>query len=297
MPSQPPIELVWFRWKRPRAGSVHIDARARDEAGSGTVWRWLVVSADEGSTYDPFAVEPSLFRHFAELPPFGPGDAFERAVVRFAETWGLLGIEALSIVETEGAQLRVPAEPLDMWIAEARAMRAAVELFDAVQKKAYDRLREWITEREGGQARVYRYRRNDAQGSIGGAVLVGHRATDQLRGFLAAARSLLWAEFINRRLREHVSLVGVLDRGSRRTRLQAVPQNLLGALWLALARAVDDNRRYRRCGYRHCQKWIEITGTFAGHTRTRRFCSDAHRVYEHQRRHPKPKRRSTGGRR
>jgi hypothetical protein len=119
--------------------------------------------------------------------------------------------------------------------------------------------------------------------------------TDRVPNLLAAARHLLWAEFINPRLRKHVSLVGVLQRN--RTHLRAVPQNLLGALWLALARAVDENRRYRPCAYRNCQKWIEITGHFTtGHTRARRFCSDAHRVYEHHKRtHMKPKRRRKVG--
>jgi hypothetical protein len=224
----------------------------------------------------------------------------------FAETWGLLGITDLSMVETDGAQRIVPAEPLDVWIAEIRAMRAAIDLFDAVQKKTYARLREWITVRDGRRARdgrparVYRYRRDDAQGTIGGAVLVGQHATDQVSGLLAAARYLLWAEFINRRLREHVSLVGVLHRD--RTRLRAVPQNLLGALWLVLARAVDGNLRYRRCGYRKCQKWIEITGTFSGHTKARKFCSENHRVYEFNLLNPRSMRqgkatRLKGGRR
>jgi hypothetical protein len=310
MPQQRPIELVWFRWRRPRPQTVRLETRARatsytpEEIAAATGKtpeeivalpdaRWLV-TADEGTPYEPFAADEPLFRLFADLPPLGRGDDFERAAVTFAETWGLLGITDLSTVETERAQLLTPAEPLDVWIEETRAMRVAVDLFDAIQKKSYHRLREWITVRDGRASLVYRFRRNDAQGTTGGTVIVRQHTTDRVPNLLAAARHLLWAEFINPRLRKHVSVVGVLERNRTRL-LRAVPQNLLGALWLALARAVDENRRYRPCAYRHCQKWIEITGTFTGHTKARKFCSDAHRVYEHQRRHPKSKAARSGG--
>jgi hypothetical protein len=275
-----------FRWKRPTLEALRVETRPRaTDEGTGPDARWLIAT-DDGTVYDPLAEEPCLFRLFADLAP-GPefdapwpwATAFEGAVVAFAARWGRLGCSDLSVVDSEHAQRLVPAEPLSTWYEEAGAMRAAVDLFDAVQKKNYDALRQWITARDDRRPAVYCYRREDVRGAIGGSVLRVDRSADRLRGLMAAARYLLWAEFINMRLRAHVSVLGVLDHG--RTQLRAVPNNLLGALWLTLARAADGNSRYRRCGYRPCQKWIEITGTFQGSTKARRFCCDNHRVYSH----------------
>lgn len=280
--ARPAIELVSFRWPR-HAPGAYVERRRRAfegpaEAASGLAPEipWLVSTDDGRASYDPFRKEPSLFRRFADLPPTD-----DNAILAFATEFGVLGIPEMSVVEHDGVDQLVLAEPVDVWTHEIRAMKHAVDLFDAAQARDHERLGQWITVDSEG---VFTYRRNDALGGhqigAGGALA---KVRGQKRVVILVARRLLRREFINVRLEEYVHLLLV-------PRLRAVPKHLLGALWLQLARADDGNIDYRRCEWAPCQKWIEITRTFDGHTKAARFCCDAHRVYAHKKRNPKPKR-------
>lgn len=301
---RPAIDLVFFRWTRPAPGALHlatrrygqVETQAETPVTRAPETRWLVSTADEGTSYDPFREEPTLFHLFAELPPTD-----EVAILAFAQKFGVLGIPEPSVVEREAVtrstttassavdQL-VDAEPLDVWAREVRAMRHAVDVFDALQTRDHESLAQWFTLNAEGLAW---YRRTDALGShqIGAGLPTGMKARGLTPGLISVARRVLRDEFINERLKRHVSFLLVpADRDrARRQHVRAVPANLLGALWLALARAVDGDIRYRRCAWRPCQKWIEITRTFDGHTKAARFCCDAHRVYDYKKRNPKLK--------
>lgn len=246
---------------------------------------WLVSSDEGGSSYDPFREEPSLFRRFAELPPTD-----KEGMLAFAKEFGLLGVSELSVVERSVVDQLVLAEPFDAWVREVRAMKHAVDLFDAIQARDQKRLAQWITVTE----RAVKYRREDALGFTHFTFTLPSRERGGSQPpkitLFAVARGILQSRYVNDRLREYTSLL-VVDAGrERQPRLRAVPANLLGALWLELARAYDGNIHYRRCEWSPCQKWIEITRTFDGHTKAARFCCDAHRVYDHKKRNPKPKR-------
>src|SRR5262249_14440136 len=41
-----------------------------------------------------------------------------------------------------------------------------------------------------------------------------------------------------------------------RPRFLILPQGLIGALWVQLARAIEGDVAFRQCNYRHCANWI-----------------------------------------
>ena len=56
--------------------------------------------------------------------------------------------------------------------------------------------------------------------------------------------------------------------------LQIIPEDLLAAMWLQFAQAIDGNKEYRAC--KECGRWFEISHRQAdGRTKRREFCSDA----------------------
>jgi hypothetical protein len=285
------VDLLLFRWLRPRKGSLRWERRRPAESGSWPEGLWLTPAAPDSDTkpYDPLMTEPTLFRRFADLWPTD-----EKAILAFAEIFGVLGVSAMSLVDNGSIERVEPAEPLGLWTREIRAMRHAVDLLDAIQKKNRDRLKKWVYIAEDHTAALY-FREDiigstrtliaDAKSPKALRTLVEHDAISDL------ARLVLQNEFINVRLREHGSLQVVysFDTHGDKQSLRGVPANLLGAMWLQVGQALDRNIRYRRCKWRPCDKWIEITGTFAGHTKAREFCSDKHRVYYHRKTNPAPR--------
>jgi hypothetical protein len=65
-------------------------------------------------------------------------------------------------------------------------------------------------------------------------------------------------------------LIYHLDLGKRV--LQIIPDNLLSAMWLQFAQAIDGNGKHRAC--KECGKWFEISGEDTGFRINRVFCSD-----------------------
>ena len=78
---------------------------------------------------------------------------------------------------------------------------------------------------------------------------------------------------INDKLEEHGVLPQLLwDRRSRdhNRRIKVVPKNLIAAIWVQFALAIEGNRQYRQCD--QCCKWYEIS---AEKREGARFCTDA----------------------
>jgi hypothetical protein len=86
-------------------------------------------------------------------------------------------------------------------------------------------------------------------------------------------------EAVNKRVRENVTCQMIYSAEHGRARLQFVPTNLLGALWLQFARAVDGGREDRICANAKCRRWIEPSENGRS---TRRYCNDACRRTAHE---------------
>jgi hypothetical protein len=99
-------------------------------------------------------------------------------------------------------------------------------------------------------------------------------------------------KMINTRLWEHTAPRLLYDPKRDRLGVYLVPKNLLGALWLQFARAVDANKDYRRCGG-GCGRWMEIS--LDAHRTHRRFCSDACRNKAYRDRQAEARRLAAAG--
>jgi len=66
--------------------------------------------------------------------------------------------------------------------------------------------------------------------------------------------------------------------------VRIVPADLLGALWLQLARAIEGDKQYRKCEYRDCGKWFEISkgGDTAGKRADAQYCEPRCRAGSHR---------------
>ncbi len=95
---------------------------------------------------------------------------------------------------------------------------------------------------------------------------------------LTAAKHYL-RELVSGRMRGRVSPELRWDYKANRPHslvLQFVPTDLLGAMWLQLAEALNGGKGYRQC--RGCKNWILISREDAGNRSSRQTCSNACRM-------------------
>jgi hypothetical protein len=243
-----------------------------------------------------------LFLKFAEQKDT------EAAIVEFANQYGVLG----GVSDDLGVQVILPSRTTILgflrgrWIQEVWEMRRAVLVWQALgygetpygepdKKFLQDRVR--IDRDPDGYARAYYVneprRPEQAFPTYSPAELIYNphpffdyerrRAWNVKHPLVHAARHFL-AKEISRKL-DPYTLLRVepeAKAGDLALRLVPSPKNLLGALWLGLARAVDGTRGYRRC--RWCGTWFEIS--LEASRRSRLYCSEAHKqaaYYDRQR--------------
>lgn len=80
---------------------------------------------------------------------------------------------------------------------------------------------------------------------------------------------------------------------SKQSKLHFVPENLLGAMWLQLATAIDRGLEYRQCST--CSKWFEVARLERGQERA--YCSNACRSRAYRKRKQTKKRRQNHAKR
>jgi hypothetical protein len=278
-------DLFPFYWEVPEQGFRWVDepGDVNTIASRSLVLASATAAGTQWKRYNPLRCR-SLFATFAQTP------LTEDGILAFAKEYGLLGpscaVRLPEPIVLKGDPLSgIPnfcddhtfyrmgvGESFESWSSEIATMRRMHDL--------------WIAVRDGNLPPL---RRMLAQGSIKEAeskfqthvnTPVGLFPWPDLSLSLSSApylkaspslRLMAWRELqdtISNRLIEHVNcrLIYSADRG--RPRLQFIPKNLLGALWLQFARAVDGGNEFRRCAY--CQSWIEPSE----HGRvTRRYCS------------------------
>ena len=94
------------------------------------------------------------------------------------------------------------------------------------------------------------------------------------RGDLLRAARVLVQFVANEELNTHTSARVLMDEETGRQGLYVNPKNLLGAMWVQFAEAIDKRRLNKRCAI--CKEWIAITpGTSRS---SREFCSSRCRV-------------------
>jgi hypothetical protein len=308
-----PFEFEWrvavsgHQWS---AGTAHSLGRSelRSQGGLFLIER-VTTGAQLIRRYKPLEGETGLFRLFAETAPTREG------VLEFANNHGLLGASASLFVEVRDSEAKrssrkitsveenVPSgegspltygEPLELWKKAIGEIKGAVAVFDAIARRDTRYLGQFI---EWSDQDLVLYRP-----SRGPFRVIGRRETDPDRMKLFTYGDVLLPAqyFLQRLVNEHIeanpSHVRLLWDKMSHPSLFVCPTNLLSAMWLQLALAIDGDRSYRRC--RSCPKWFEVGLTKRRDALT---CSDAcrkrfSRSGEGQRKKGKPKlRNSTRG--
>jgi len=234
-----PEEIINFFWNRDKAGYQWDSPpeNSPDSAKQDLLVRLLGFTG-EGPYLNPksFVSEyylpfenPSLFRTFAETK------TDEKGILQFAERFGQLG----------------PDNHISTWQAQIKEMSFAVALRDMVQARDVANLAAMIRWEKDAiyletdlrdiliasadSGTMERFKRHDP---FGPAMFHLQRIINkQLEG--QASATLLWTE----------------DRS--KLQLIIMPASLIGALWLQLARTIDQDTHFRACAA-GCGKWIAL---------------------------------------
>lgn len=184
--------------------------------------------------YEPLKQYTGLFREFAET------EANEKGVTKFANEYGLLGlpmIEVQSISRRENKDMRLSGEPIDDWFNAIQEMAEAVEIWESTRK---------THAKKGGEGQ-------------------GHNIAAHSKDIGAIVN------IIEAHLSGHSIIVFDFEPHSDHAMVLIEPDNLLSAMWLQFAIAIEEGKQYRRCKY--CRTWF---GIHPGTSRSdRQYCSDS----------------------
>jgi hypothetical protein len=241
--------------------------------------------------YYPIRDHPSLFRDFAATPHTAEN------IIAFALQYGLLGRAGAFRLPEGGIFL---GEPLFFWVHHIVELHWATRLWDLTKAGDSDGLGaliRWDPEHmvrpdvkgawlfdvgrdrapDGGPSpeHVFRWLVPPPQ-----LPDLSHPAN-----IVGAGREMVRA-WINDRLEEHASPRLLYDgdpkRSVPRLVLRYVHRNLLGALWLQFALAIDGNRDHRAC--KNCGRYFLISIDEDGRTARREFCGDPCKFQDYRRR-------------
>ena len=235
-----------YHWIKTKKGRVlcAVDASKPD---------WLDIFDAYRNTYRPLEERTGLFRTFAELQPT------ERQVCEFADRFGML-LEGDNLqLDSSHGPVSIHAEQLQTWKENIIQLRRMVKLWDLVRsgdRKALVKLAEQSVDHTLPLAVQNRFHLNDANPAMPVLSTI-QRTTDKA-------------------LREHIHTTLLFNGDEPRLKVFLEPQDLLGALWLQFAAAVDSRKTFTQCAF--CGESFEVSRDPAGKRRNARFCSDRCRV-------------------
>jgi hypothetical protein len=215
--------------------------------------------------YRPLQDETGLFITFADLKPT------RAAILGFSTNHGYLTGGSWMPVTPDLAGF---GEPLSLWQAEIRAFSEPHELWRMLIHGDASGLRRLIT--WSGTDGV---RYNQGGGPTGRWIAQRHINPDLLESFRPSdVIRPAWHQLqhlINERLKEYVRPRLLWDARRTHLSLYHVPKDLISAIWLQLARAVEGDKIYNQC--QQCRNWFEVKSP-DGSRSDKRFCGAACRA-------------------
>jgi hypothetical protein len=185
--------------------------------------------------------------------------ASERPVRAVANRFGMLLTGDNLELDSSHGPVRIHAEQLHTWKENITQLRRLVKLWDVVRSGDRNALAELVGRSVDPKlplAVQARFHLNDANPAMPLLSTI-QRATDAV-------------------LRAHVHTTLLFNGDEPRLKVFLEPQNLLGALWLQFAAAVDSRKSFTSCAF--CRESFEVSRDPAGKRRNARFCSDRCRV-------------------
>lgn len=284
-----------FWWDVPSSGYAWTPLETPVEGLRSKHDRYLLAAhgLERGFTrYRPLDDRPALFHTFAALPlPLTEG-----AVIEFADAHGWLGLHS-SLFNSRGSSgAMIHGERIEDWAYEIEQIRLCIGAWEAIRRQELDLLSRYAAHLQSEANAVEHFL--EATGlaqmipdGMGFAPFAFEpNALRPAEQDLAESILIATIQRINSRLREHVSVSLLHDASSTSgAAMRVTPKNLLGAVWLQLAQAVDGNKTYRACDA--CGDWFELAPDSMYSTRAkgvgrsnRRYCSDRCKSLAYRRR-------------
>jgi hypothetical protein len=231
----------------------------------------------------PLIEQPGLFRRFVDLAPTA------EAIREFANSFGLLLGGELNVVppwQTQPVAMAptyeeltqrgdpsdslvsdgtlVPAEALDTWREHIYRMKAAVLLWEALNAQSDDAIIKLLrlegTEHQPQDVEYFFYKMHLLN-------------TSNPRALAKGILNTFVDEAIRIRHRRHWNDRGLVPLRFR-DGLRVEPQTLLGAMWLQLATAIEEDKQFAQCHARGCRLiWFEKSTGQLGRREDAAFCS------------------------
>jgi len=281
--------LNQFQWTVAKDGYRCLMLKAIQEVSQRL---YLTASVGLGKSYLGFRYSPpsGLFKGFAELKPE------QDQIMEFAGRWGMLTAGTWIALENNAMGA---GEPLDVWKTEIADLSLAVQLWDSIKKNDVPGLARYIRWKDSSGVMFVRPAEDPSvpgfQGTIPWLPGVVFDGTEDLRdGRWIAAREfspdlletfqvgdLIRPAFhqlqhiVNEKLDGNVSARLLWNSSKTRLSLHQVPKDLISALWMQLARAIEGDREYQQC--EECRNWFEVSSP-DGSRKDKRFCSTACRA-------------------
>ena len=268
-----PAEFVWYRktglaWRR---GHIVDEARRIEPVAQPMLVSEL---AEPGHEYMPLREHSGLFRTFADLEPDSD------AILNFAREFGRLGVGRMWITAEEVSNPdRQPHlafckrdDPLDEWQYHIAMLRQLVELWEmyrSADRRGLRRILQW----DGGCV-VHSMNVETPTRILAAQRARIIEARDRWRdcprnNYVRMSQTYIELE-VTRHLEYLVSPVLTHDPRIDAPTLGYTPENLVAAIWLQFAIAVDGSKEYRSC--QTCGRWFEISPDIA---RTNRiYCNN-----------------------
>lgn len=256
-------QLNQFSWTGAVAGYRILGLKADREPSQRP---YLTSAVPIGGRYEGFRYSPEagLFIKLAQLKPR------QDQIIEFANQYGMLtGGVGLDLDD-----LVVYGEPLELWTRGIADLSIAYRLWELIKTGATSALSQYIKWRENSGVRF------DLPGHRGGRwIAMRETNLDLLQTFRPGDLiGPAWHQLqymVNEKLDGNVSGRLLWDSSHTRLGLYQVPKDLISALWLQFARAIDGDREYVQC--EECRNWFEVSSPDGGR-KDKRFCSTACRA-------------------
>jgi hypothetical protein len=260
--------LTQFVWRRAKDGYRWVQTHRVESDVEG--W-YLTHGVPIGTTYPGLIYSPmeetGLFRTFSELKPNKEG------IAEFASRYGLLTTGEL--LKTGGR-----GEHLEFWRWHIGEIRHADALWRMAQARDIQGLKQFIVwDRDQG----VRYEQAHLPKNHRGGRWIATEHEPELFAMFEVGDTIRPAWFqlqymVNEQLSKGVSARLLWNAEHTQIHLHQVPKDLISALWLQLARAIDGERSYKQC--EQCRNWFEISSPDGGRA-DKQYCGSACRSRAH----------------
>jgi hypothetical protein len=297
--------LFEFYWRVPESGFEWVRATPYQPKHAGEQEEEYLVAVGDSGRFDTRSPEGPLkyrayepLKHSALFKVFASTDPTPAGALSFANKYGALGGPTSRAVKRSAATDPVNGQPLWFWRREILGMKHAVDVWEAVKRGDSKFLARYVRWHEPGEASrpgfTYTGPPNDWN-----MTLTPPSSMPEIDAMLVPGDPILPArvanrEFINFRLMASGGLIPKLSWGRVRGKpcemVRFVPGDLISALWLQLARAIEGDLKYDQCD--ECKEWFQISGDRRADAR---FCSDACRFRAYRKRQKEARRLHAAG--